>query len=245
MTQSVLNFTVESTQEKLTPQAGESIFGEFLKAIGVDRLCNKHLPLPQSNRGYAPYTFIQPLLLMLHSGGRYLEDIRMIDSDKALCTLLGMKNIPTADSIGKWLKRDTEKKIGGMEKINRILLQRYLSRIDDPLVLDIDATVIESHKSIAHTTYKMFPGFTPIIGHINGGYVINQEFREGNVAPADDNLGFFKSCEAQLPQEKKFTYLRADAASYQAALFNYCNKRISYIRLVDTLIKVCYTPFHI
>jgi hypothetical protein len=70
----------------------------------------------------------------------------------------------------------------------------------------------------------MFPGFTPIIGHINGGYVIHQEFREGNVAPADDNLGFLKACEAQLAEEKKFAYLRADAASYQAALFNYCNK---------------------
>jgi hypothetical protein len=166
MTQSVLNFTVESTKEKLTPKAGEAIFGEFLKAIQVDRLCNKYLPLPQSNRGYDPYTFIQPLLLMLHSGGRYLEDVRMIDSDKALRELLGMKKIPTADSIGKWLKRDSVEKINGMEKLNQVLLQRYLSKIDDPLVLDIDATVIESYKSIAYTTYKMFPGFTPIIGHM-------------------------------------------------------------------------------
>jgi len=230
MTQSVLNFTVESTQEKLTPRAGEAIFGEFLKAIKVDQLCNKYLPSPQSNRGYIPYTFIQPLMLMLHSGGRYLEDIRMIDSDKALRELLGMKNIPTADSIGKWLKRDTTDKCNGMEKLNRILLKRYLSRIEDPLVLDIDATVIESHKSIAYTTYKMFPGFTPIIGHINGGYVIHQEFRQGNVAPADHNLAFLKACEAQLPQGKKFAYLRADAASYQAELFNYCDENdITYV----------------
>jgi len=224
MAQTILNFTVESTEEKLTPRAGEAVFGEFLKAIRVDRLCNKFLPQPQSNRGYDPYGFIQPLLLMLHGGGRYLEDIRMIHSDKALCKLLGVENVPTADSIGKWLKRDSTEKIGGMEKINRVLLQRYLSKVKDPLVLDIDATVIESHKSIAYTTYKMFPGFTPIIGHINGGYVIHQEFRQGNIAPADHNLDFLKTCEAQLPQEKKFTYLRADAASYQAALFNYCNK---------------------
>jgi len=223
MAQSILNFTVESTNEKLTPRAGEAIFGEFLKAIRVDHLCNKYMPLPQSNRGYDPYTFIQPLLLMLHSGGRYLEDIRMIDSDRALCKLLDMKKIPTADSIGKWLKRDNVEKINGMEKLNQVLLQRYLSRIEEPLVLDIDATVIESHKSIAYTTYKMFPGFTPIIGHINGGYVIHQEFRQGNVAPADHNLDFLKACEAQLPQEKTFAYLRADAASYQAELFNYCN----------------------
>ena len=230
MTQTVLNFTVESTEERLTPRAGEAIFGEFLKAIKLDRLCDRYLPQPQSNRGYKPYTFIQPLLLMLHSGGRYLEDIRMIASDKALRRLLGIKSVPTAHSIGKWLKRDSTNKHNGMEKINRILLKRYLCRIDDPLVLDIDATVIESHKSIAYTTYKMFPGFTPIIGHINGGYAIHQEFRQGNIAPADDNLAFLKSCESQLPEGKKFAYLRADAASYQAALFNYCNNNgITYV----------------
>ncbi len=224
MAQSVLEFAVESTNERLTPRAGEAVFGEFLKALGVDRLCNKYLPMPKSNRGYDPYTFIHPLLLMLHSGGRYLEDVRMIASDKALCDLLSVKKIPVADSIGKWLKRSTQIKVDGMESINRVLLKRYLSKIEDPLVLDIDATVIESHKSIAYTTYKMFPGFTPIIGHLNGGYVIHQEFREGNVAPADDNLSFVQQCKAQLPDDQKIKYLRADAASYQAALFNYCNK---------------------
>jgi len=223
MAQSVLNFTVESTDEKLTPRAGEAVFGEFLKALRIDKLCNKHLPLPRSNRGYNPYTFIHPILLMLHSGGRYLEDVRMISSDNALRELLHVKKVPTADSIGKWLKRSTQNKVEGMEKINRVLLQRYLSKLEDPLVLDIDATVIESHKSIAFTTYKMFPGFTPIIGHMNGGYVIHQEFRTGNVAPADNNLSFVQQCEAQLPEDKKIHILRADAASYQADLFNYCN----------------------
>ena len=230
MTQRLLNFTVESTDERLTPRAGEVIFGEFLKAIRLDRLCNRYLPASRSNHSYDPYTFIQPLLLMLHSGGRYLEDIRMIASDKALCTLLGMKKVPVADSIGKWLKRHTEDKITAMEKINRILLERYLSKIEEPLVLDIDATVIESHKSIARTTYKMFPGFTPILGHINGGYVIHQAFRAGNIAPADHNLAFVQQCEAQLPKNRKIHYLRADAASYQAALFNYCDKNnITYV----------------
>ena len=162
MAQCILNFTVESTNEKLTPRAGEAVFGEFLKAIKIDQLTNKYLPSPQSNRGYDPYTFIHPLLLMLHSGGRYLEDVRMINSDKALCELVGIDKLPTADSIGKWLKRSTQKKVDGMEKLNRVLLRRYISRIDEPLVLDIDATVIESYKSIARTTYKMFPGFIVI-----------------------------------------------------------------------------------
>jgi len=37
----------------------------------------------------------------------------------------------------------------GIEDMNKVFLKRYLKRIDEPIVLDIDASVIESHKSIA------------------------------------------------------------------------------------------------
>ena len=39
----------------------------------------------------------------------------------------------------------------------------------------------------------MVPGYTPILGHINGGYLIASEFRDGNIAPADTNLEFIKN----------------------------------------------------
>ena len=39
-----------------------------------------------------------------------------------------------------------------------------------------------------------------------------------------------KRCELQLPKGKRFEYFRADSASYQAELFNYCNQNnITYL----------------
>ncbi len=222
MAQTVLNFSIDSTDERLTSRSGEIVFGEYLKAIGVDQLCDRYLPQPKSNRGYAPFNFIQPLLLMMHGGGRSLDDMRMVQTDKAMQEVLHIDKVPTADSTGKWLKRHGLIGMYGTEDINKVLLKRYIKRIEEPLVLDIDASLIESHKSIAEYTYKMFPGFTPMIGHINGGYVIHSEFRSGNIAPADNNLTFVKRCEDQLPKESKLQYLRADSASYQAKLFDYC-----------------------
>ena len=224
MTQTVLNFSIESTDERLTPRSGEILFGEYLKAIGVDRLCDLHLPLPKSNRGYAPSTFIQPLLLMLHSGGKSLDDIRVIREDHAMRETLHIKDVPTASAIGKWLKRLGIMGVYGIESVNKKLLKRYLKRVKEPLVLDIDASVIESHKESAVYTYKMFPGYTPMIGHINGGYLILGEFRSGNIAPADTNLEFVKRCIAQLPKIQALAYVRADSASYQHRLFDYCDE---------------------
>jgi len=222
MPQGVLNFSVEGTKESLTSNAGTILFGEYLKAIKVDQLCNTSLPSPQSNRGYMPFEHMQPLLLMLHSGGRVLDDLRIIHKDKAIKETLKIKRMPISESVGKWITRHGLQGIYGIESINRKLLQRHLKTIDEPLVLDIDASVIFSQKSTAVTTYKMQSGYTPMIGHINGGYVIHSEFRSGNIAPADNNLTFVKRCEEQLHGNIKLQYLRADSASYQAKLFDYC-----------------------
>jgi hypothetical protein len=62
----------------------------------------------------------------------------------------------------------------------------------------------------------------PIVGHV-GQFVVGEEFREGNIAPADRNLEFIKHCLLQMPQEHKITAIRADAASYQAEIINFCN----------------------
>ncbi|NKQ41089.1 MAG: hypothetical protein HF962_05920 [Sulfurovum sp.] len=101
MLQTVLNFSVEGTNESLTSNAGTILFGEYLKAIRVDKLCNTSLPLPQSNRGYLSFEHRQPLLLMLHSGGRVLDDVRNIRSDKAIQEPLKVKCMPISESIGK------------------------------------------------------------------------------------------------------------------------------------------------
>lgn len=224
MTQTILDFDLTSTNEKLTPRAGTIILGEYIKGLGLEKLCNLNLPLPLNHKGYNPFEFIYPLVLMLHSGGRVIDDIREIRIDKALKQSLKIKNIPTSSAIIKWLKRTGLQGIIGLEKVNRVLLQRYIDKINEDLVLDIDATVIEAHKNTSKYTYKMIPGYTPIVGHINGGYTICSEFRDGNIAPSDTNLEFIKKSIKQLPCNKKLSWLRADSATYQSNVFNYCDE---------------------
>jgi hypothetical protein len=75
MPQTILNFNISSTDEKLTPKTGVTIFGEYLKGMGLEKLCNTSFPLARHPNGYAPFEFIYQLILMLHSGGRVLDDI--------------------------------------------------------------------------------------------------------------------------------------------------------------------------
>ncbi len=61
---------------------------------------------------------------------------------------------------------------------------------------------------------------------LKNGLVIGEEFREGNQAPSSRNLELLKYCEGQLPQGKRIkAFRRADSASYQAGIINYCDKK--------------------
>jgi len=223
--QSILNFKLESTDEKLTPRTGVAIFGEYLKGMNLEKLCNETIKSSSHHKAYDPFKYIYPLMLMLHSGGRVIDDIKEIRMDEALKTLLKIDNIPTADAVLKYLHKMGAIGEEAIRKINRKYLKRFLKSIkNEDLILDIDATFIEAHKNTAKYSYKGEPGYMPMVGNINGGYVIDVDFRAGNVAPADKNLEFIKQCVLQLPIGKKFKRIRADSASYQAAIFNYCDK---------------------
>jgi hypothetical protein len=52
MPQTILDFTVESTDEKLTPRVGVILLGEYFKSIGLDLLSMRYLPSSSYNRAY-------------------------------------------------------------------------------------------------------------------------------------------------------------------------------------------------
>ena len=52
LTQTVLPFKVEATEEMLTANAGLALFGEFTQGLGLHRWLKQEMPLPGSRRGY-------------------------------------------------------------------------------------------------------------------------------------------------------------------------------------------------
>ena len=223
--QTILNYKLETTNEKLTPRTGVVIFGEYLKGLDFKNIVNTQIEPSKHHKAYDPFDYIYPLILMQHSGGRVISDIKEIRMDEALKAILKIKEIPTADAVIKFLHKMGETGEEAIRGINKKYLKRFLKSLKkEELILDIDATFIEAHKNTAKYSYLKEPGYMPMVGHINGGYVIDVDFRDGNISPADKNLEFIKQCVLQLPVGKKFDRVRIDSAGYQAAIFNYCNR---------------------
>ena len=67
MAQTLLSFSIASTDERLTARSGEIIFGEYLKTISVDKLCDRYLPQPKSNRTQAQIAVMRKMIIVAHS----------------------------------------------------------------------------------------------------------------------------------------------------------------------------------
>jgi hypothetical protein len=223
--QRVLPFKIEMTKDMITSHAGLSLFGEFIVGLGMLDAVDKYLPKPGSGSGYMASEYIYPILLTLNGGGRSLEDTREIRNDEGLRELLPLERVPSSDAIGDWLRRTSQNSgLACLGKVNRRILKRGMKYdgIKD-YTLDIDATGIVAEKETAKMTYKGFKGYMPMVGHIaENGLVLGDEFREGNESPGGRNLEFIKYCVRQLPKGKNLKAIRADSASYQAAIINYC-----------------------
>jgi hypothetical protein len=226
--QTVLPFKLAETKDSITPHAGLTLFAEFLHGLELPGRIDSLLPPPGSGAGYAPSKFVLPLLLMLHGGGRSLEDLREIHNDAPFCELVGLSKTPSSDATGAWLRRmGSGPGLGGLRSVNRCLVDLALSREDRAdYTLDMDATLIEADKREARFTYKGFRGYAPMLGHLaENGLVLLDEFREGNDSPLARNLEFLQSCVSRMPEGKRISRFRADSASYQAELLDYCIDR--------------------
>ena len=225
--QTVFGFKLERTEEPVTAHGGLALLAEFNHGLGVCGLAEQYLPGPGSNRGYAPWVFVDRLILMLQAGGQCLEDRRELTREAGLLRLLGRAVIPDPDTVGDWLRRMGDPQTGqaglvGLGQVRDALNARLLRRDGHTTyTLDADATLIEGEKRDAHWSYTGVRGYMPMRGFVwETPVCLVDEFREGNVSPGAGQLEFYRQCRTRMPVGKRLARYRADSASYQAALIN-------------------------
>ena len=221
----ILPYKLDTTNDLLTSRAGLLTVAQVMDSLMLAERIDKHFPLPKSNRGFRPSEFIKTFILMQHEGSFHLDDVRHLQEDEALRTVLNLSKLPKATTLGDWLRRmgGQPQIIESWVKVNQAVLQSALHHCKK-VTLDIDATEIVSHKTDAQWTYNKNKGFMPMVGHIaEAGQVVAVDFRQGNVPPAKDNLGFIKQCQQSLPKGCTVNALRIDAAGYQTSIIKYCD----------------------
>ena len=150
---------------------------------------------------------------------------------------------PSPSALSGWLERfhdpASPKAVAGTAFIPAVTEQlRGLWRVNQALVeflhkhrpattatLDMDATLIETHKREALFCYKNFKAYQPLnCWWAEQGMMLYSEFRDGNVPAGHEQLRVLKDSLGYVPGGVKKIYLRSDTAGYQEELLLYCGE---------------------
>lgn len=223
----ILPHKLTTTNDQLTSRAGLLAIAQVMESINLSERIDKVFPLPKSNRGFKPSVFIETLILMQHEGSFHLDDVRHMNNDDALRSVLGLDKIPQASSLGNWLRRmgNNNQSFAAWNEVNKAVLKTALHQRKG-ITLDIDATEVVANKADAQWTYKNNKGYMPMVGHAaEVGQIVACDFRSGNASPSRENLAFIQQCEKSLPAGCFVQSLRIDAAGYQKKIIEYCDKK--------------------
>ena len=155
------------------------------------------------------------------------------------------RTVPSASSMLAWLGRfhdagEEARRVPGTAFIpSPSAPLRSLWRVNDALVrflhgrcrersatLDMDATLIESHKRQALHSYKGYKAYQPLnCWWAEAGVMLHSEFRDGNVPAGFEQLRVLKECldkAAALGVVK--VSVRSDSAGYRQDLLLYCGE---------------------
>jgi len=114
----------------------------------------------------------------------------------------------------------------GLWRVNQALLEFMQKHQPAAMAtLDMDATLIETHKRDALFCYKKFKAYQPLnCWWAEQGAMLYSEFRDGNVPAGHEQLRVMQDCLRHLPQSVKKVALRSDTAGYQEDLLLYCGE---------------------
>lgn len=227
----------------LTAQAGLTLVAETLLALGLDDVVREMLRVRRRRRGLSEFDKVAAVVLLQAAGGDRVEDVRVLRGDEGLRRLLGTE-MPSPDGLHRFLRLFHDAEQQGLRPAEGAWIppeSARLQMLDDVqretvrratllgrprrATLDLDATILESHKREALAHYKGGRGYQPtIVVWSEQDLVVSDEYRDGNVPAGMGTLGVAQRALAALPASVKERRFRGDSACYDESLLKHLER---------------------
>ena len=230
-----------TTDERLV-QPGLLPLVEVLAALKIKQQVDTLFTAPVSNLGHSNSTIVNTFVLMLNEGAECLEDVSHLRFEKESLRLAGIKQIPKADTLAKWLHHHGEAGVPLVHQLSLTVIAETLKslKVKRP-TLDINTTVILAKRPYEEWGDLEYCDLMPIIGTIaESGQVIAVESQDKDAPLNYDGAGFIKACQAQLPDGVELGRVRSDTVGYQKELIEcLAHQNIEFIihARIDTAIR--------
>jgi len=216
---------IERAGDEVTARAGLIMFDGFMKAMKIDKIIDKHMPVPGSNRGHEAWEYIRPLSLMQYGGGRHIADLRELREDRVMQKATGLKVIPSDSAAGDWLLR-MGKGVGieGMGKVHwqADVKMLKMDKGTNEYTLWADPTIIDlGDKDYAEMLYTGQEGDRPmLVGLKELPIFVHHKYRKGN-AMGGTKEALQNGFEVVEAAGKRIKHTACDREFYNAEVINF------------------------
>src|SRR4051794_2569393 len=205
-------YEAETAASGVTALGGLPVYLDLIKASGLDVAIRKHVRVA-GEQGWLDLQMIVALIVLNLAGGDGLEDLKRLEQDAGFVQVMReveRRLLPRADRRAlrtRWRKPRRRavpspsamaEPIRALWQVNQALLGFLQTHRQVAVAtLDMDATLIETHKREALPCYKGFKAYKPLnCWWAEQGVVLHSEFRDGNVPAGYQQLRVLKDCLA-------------------------------------------------
>lgn len=234
----------DTSKVVLTSFGGLPLVMETFRALGLPQSVKKHLTLHQREGKYREADYVESFISVFAAGGDCVDDFEILRQDEGL-KKLGLQ-VPSPEAVRCFLNAFHEEELlqgrlpdqafipeetewlEGLAAVQRDLIRKATLK-EQPwkATIDLDATVIESHKQQAYWTYLDEKGYQPVIAYwAEQDMIVADQFRDGNVPAGMDLLPLLKKAILTLPPTVRLVRVRSDSAAYVHELLDWCREEI-------------------
>jgi len=225
----------------VTGRAGVPLVIELFRQLGVAVTIDAQVPVKQRQRGLLPSQLVESLVALWVSGGDRCQDLTALREDHALASLLGYA-LPAATTVRDFLEAFhveagplwqagpqaaiplESAPLAGLGTAQQRLVAALQQAAPEPTAtLDVDATIIGSHKDAATVAYDGTRGYQPVVVlWAEPDVILTDQFRDGHVPAGCGNVRVLEQAVATLPPGIERIRLRADSALYETTVLRWC-----------------------
>jgi hypothetical protein len=211
-----MDFKLQFTDKEITPWGGMALLKRMLDYLGFETaLRQSGLPLPNSNRGYAPEQLLMQFILSIWCGANRFEHAEVTRFDQVLGKLYGFSRMANFKAIIRLFgKFDQERNQDVFGSLYRWLFGHVKL---DRVTLDLDSTVItrygkqEGSARGYNPQKRGRPSHHPLMAFVADARLVAQVWlRPGNCTSAQNAIAFLQDARCNLGS-KKIGLLRADS----------------------------------
>jgi hypothetical protein len=215
---------IEFVPQQLTSYGGLELLQRYLRRIALPHRLRVACTALGGDYGGGRLGLL--LLALLYVGARRLEHLQYLVGDPLVRRFCGLARVPTARTVGNWLRRFTQETLRPLIQLNQDLVLDTLARLEMPRVtLDVDGTVVRTGATVAWAFRGFNPhhrkdrSYYPLLAHVaQTGHILRLKNRPGNVHDSKQAAAFLRelidAVQGRLGRRLPLEF-RMDAAFFQ------------------------------